>query len=142
MAAPAFLGLHRIVIRAERLDDVVARPALKRMQVGTQECRHDLGEHHLGPALRTGRTLNGSERNDGRQGLRFCQYASFEERECNTRDHRSFQRAEPQPNEYARRLPRSLFNIAQFPKTASAFFWFSTEVFFRPSKSGDLFTKK
>jgi hypothetical protein len=99
---------------------VVARPALKRTQVGTQECRHDLGEHHLGLALRTGRTLNGSERNDGRQGLSFCHNASFEERERNTRDH--VQRAEPQLNEYARPVARLLFNIAQFPKTASCFF--------------------
>jgi len=97
------------------------------MQVGTQECRHDLGEHHLGLALRTGRTLNGSERNDGRQGLSFCHDASFEERERNTRDH--VQRAEPQLYEYARPVARSLFNIAQFPKTASGFFWFSTESF-------------
>ena len=44
----------------------------------------------------------------------------FEERERNTRDH--VQRAEPQLNEYARPVARSLFNIAQFPKTASGFF--------------------
>jgi hypothetical protein len=54
-------------------------------------CRsvNDLGEHHLGLALRTSRTLNGSERNDGRHGLRFCHNGSFQERECHTRDHRS-----------------------------------------------------
>ena len=39
------------------------------------------------------------------------------------------QRAELQLNEYARPVARSLFNIAQFPKTASCFFWFSTESF-------------
>jgi hypothetical protein len=32
------------------------------------------------------------------------------------------QRAELQLNEYARPVARSLFNIAQFPKTASCFF--------------------
>ena len=39
------------------------------------------------------------------------------------------QRAELQLNKYARPVVRSLFNIAQFPKTASGFFWFSTESF-------------
>ena len=39
------------------------------------------------------------------------------------------QRAELQLNEYARSVARSLFNIAQFPKTASCFFLFSTESF-------------
>jgi hypothetical protein len=52
------------------------------------------------------------------------------------------QRAELQLNEYARPVARSLFNIAQFPKTASCFFLVSHRVFFRPSKSGDFFAKK
>jgi hypothetical protein len=128
-AAPAFPGLHRIVIRAERLHNAIAHRALKRMQVGTQECRHDLGEHHLGLAFWTGRTLNGGERNDGRQGLRFCHNASFEELSATLGIIGPVQRAELQLNEYARPVARSLFNIAQFPKTASCFFLFSTESF-------------
>jgi hypothetical protein len=52
------------------------------------------------------------------------------------------QRAELQLNEYARPVARSLFNIAQFPKTASCFFLIFHGVFFRPSKSGDFFCKK
>jgi hypothetical protein len=52
------------------------------------------------------------------------------------------QRAELQPDEYARPVARSLFNIAQFPKTASCFFLVFHRVIFRPSKSGDLFEKK
>src|SRR6202035_2175303 len=52
------------------------------------------------------------------------------------------QRAELQLNEYARPVARSLFNIAQFPKTASCFFLVFHRVIFRPSKSGDLFEKK
>jgi len=75
-AAPAFPGLHRIVIRAERLDDVVARAALKRMQVGTQKCRRASS----GPGTSDRQDALGSERNDGRQGLRFCHNASFERR--------------------------------------------------------------
>src|ERR1700727_1871055 len=39
------------------------------------------------------------------------------------------QRPEFQLNEYTRPAARSLFNIAQFPKPASCFFWFSTESF-------------
>src|SRR6202023_3010622 len=129
MAAPAFPGLHRIVIRAERLDDVVARPALKRMQVGTQECRHDLGEHHLGLALRTGRTLNGSERNDGRQGGRFCHNASFEERECNTWDRRSCPAGGTPTMRMPVRLPVLCSILLSFRKLLPAFFRFSTESF-------------
>jgi|ERR1700677_3225082 len=51
-------------------------------------------------------------------------------------------RAELHLNEYARPVARSLFNIAQFPKTASCFFLVFHWVFFRPSKSGDLFAKR
>jgi hypothetical protein len=63
-------GTAPVVMRVERLKDVMALCALERMQVGTQKRRHDAGEHHLGPALRADRTLDCSERNDGRQGLR------------------------------------------------------------------------
>ena len=52
------------------------------------------------------------------------------------------QRAELQLNEYARPVARSLFNIAQFLKTASCFFLVFHRVIFRPSRSGDLFAKE
>jgi hypothetical protein len=75
--ASEFPELHRIFIRAKLPENVIAYSALKRMQVGTQECWHDAGEHHLSLAPRTGRTLNRSARNDGRQGLKFWHSASF-----------------------------------------------------------------
>ena len=60
------LGTVAVVMRAERLKDVIARGALKPIQMGTHERGYDAGHHHLGPAPRTGRTLDCSELNDGR----------------------------------------------------------------------------
>jgi hypothetical protein len=36
-------GTAPVVMRPERLENVIAYRALKRIQVGTQECRHDAG---------------------------------------------------------------------------------------------------
>jgi hypothetical protein len=77
--ASEFVGLHRVLICAKRPDDVSARGALERTQVGTQERRHDADQQHLSLALRTGGPLNCCERNDGRQRLRFCHNASLEQ---------------------------------------------------------------
>jgi hypothetical protein len=45
-------------MRPERLENVIAYRGLKRIQVGTQECRHDAGKHHAGLAVRTaGRSM-------------------------------------------------------------------------------------
>ena len=68
-----------IVMRAKGLNDMIANQALKCMQVGTQERRHDAGEHHLSLTLRTGRTLNCNERNDGQQGVSFWHHAPSEQ---------------------------------------------------------------
>src|SRR6202043_2397310 len=58
-------AIHRTFIGAKLPDDVITHDALKRVQVGAQECRHDAGEHHAGVAARTGGTLNRIARNDG-----------------------------------------------------------------------------
>jgi hypothetical protein len=70
-AAFEFHGWHRVFRRCKLPKDVIALGALKRMQVGTQECRHDAGEHHLCMAPRTGGTLDRSARANGRQALKF-----------------------------------------------------------------------
>src|SRR5258705_12895075 len=49
------------------------------MQFGTQKRRHDTSEHHLSLALWTGRTLDCSERDHGRQELWLCHSTSFEQ---------------------------------------------------------------
>jgi hypothetical protein len=48
------------------------------MQVGPQERRHDTDQQHPPLAFRTGRTLNLSERKNGRQRLKFRHDASLE----------------------------------------------------------------
>jgi hypothetical protein len=68
-----------VVARAKRPEDVIARSALKRMQVGPQERRHDTDQQHPPPlAFRTGGTLNLTERKNGRQRLKFRHDASLE----------------------------------------------------------------
>jgi hypothetical protein len=109
------------VIGAKRLEDVVAHSALKRMQAGTEECRHDAGEHHPGLALRTGRTLNRSERNDGRQGSRFCHDASFERARVQHLCVPVMSAGSNRGKNYISQVAGSLFNSAQFPKRASVF---------------------
>ena len=79
--ASEFPGLHwvSVLIRAKRPEDVNARSALKRMQVGPRERRHDTDQQHPPPlAFRTGGTLNLSERKNGRQRLKFRHDASLE----------------------------------------------------------------
>jgi hypothetical protein len=71
-------GLHGVFIRGKGLKYVIADSAFKRMQVDARACWLDAGEHHRGPALRTGGTPNGSERNDGRQTVRLGHDASLE----------------------------------------------------------------
>ena len=79
--ASEFPKLHwvSVLIRAKRPEDVIARSALKRMQVGPRERRHDTDQQHPPPlAFRTGGTLNLSERKNGRQRLKFRHDASLE----------------------------------------------------------------
>jgi hypothetical protein len=64
------LGLHGIFIRSKGLKYMSAGSAFKRVQVDARAYWRDAGEPHRGPALRTGRTLNWGEWNDGRQKLR------------------------------------------------------------------------
>ena len=64
------LGLHGIFIRGKGLKYMSAGSAFKRVQVDARTYWRDAGEPHRGPALRTGRTLNWGEWNDGRQELR------------------------------------------------------------------------
>src|ERR1700732_3772597 len=72
-------GFHGVFIRSKGLKDLIADSAFKRMQAHVQgACRLDADEHHLGLAPRTGGTLNCSEFNDGRQGLRLWHDASLE----------------------------------------------------------------
>src|SRR3979490_2089012 len=49
------------------------------MQFGTQKRRHDTSEHHRSLALWTGRALDCSERDHGRQELWLCHSTSFEQ---------------------------------------------------------------
>src|ERR1700733_908138 len=73
------LGLHGVFIRGKGLQDLIADSAFKRMQIDAPgACWLDAGEHHLGLAPRTGRALNCSEWNDGRQALRLGHDASLE----------------------------------------------------------------
>src|ERR1700722_14655478 len=66
------LGLHGVFIRGKGLKYLIADGAFKRLQVDAPGARWlDAGEHHLRLAPRTGRALNCSEGNDGRQALRL-----------------------------------------------------------------------
>ena len=71
-------GLHGVCIRGKGLKYVKADGAFKRMQIDTRLCRLDAGQHHRRLAPRTGWTLNCSEWNDGRRGLRLGHDASLE----------------------------------------------------------------
>lgn len=74
------LGLHGVFIRAKGFKYLIADSAFKRMQVDALgACWLDAHEHHLGLALRTGRALNCSEWNDGREALRLGHDASLEQ---------------------------------------------------------------
>jgi len=69
-------GLHT----RQRFKYLIADSAFKRMQVDALgACWLDAHEHHLGLALRTGRALNCSEWNDGREALRLGHDASLEQ---------------------------------------------------------------
>jgi hypothetical protein len=71
------LGLHGVFIRGKSLKYSIADSAFKRVQVDAPcTCWLDADEHHLGLAPRTGRALNCSEWNDGRQALRLGHDAS------------------------------------------------------------------
>jgi hypothetical protein len=72
------LGVHGVCIRGKGLKYVMADRAFKRMQIDTQVCRFDAGEHHRGLAPRTGWTLNCNEWNDGWRVLRLGHDASLE----------------------------------------------------------------
>jgi hypothetical protein len=74
------LGLHGVLIRGKGLKYLIADSAFKRMQVDAPcACWLDADEHHLGLAPRTGRALNCSEWNDGRQALSLGHDASLEQ---------------------------------------------------------------
>ena len=77
--APKALGLRGVFKRGKGRKDLIADSAFKRMQVDAPgACWLDANEHHLGLALRTGRALNCSEWNDGREALRLGHDASLE----------------------------------------------------------------
>ena len=65
------LGLHRIFIRGKGRKYVIADSTFKRMQVDAWACWLDAGEHHRGPALRTGGAPKCNRWNGGRQALRL-----------------------------------------------------------------------
>jgi hypothetical protein len=74
------LGLHGVFIRGKGLKYLIADSAFIRMEVDAPgACWLDADEHHLGLAPRTGRALNCSEWNDGRQTLRWGHDASLEQ---------------------------------------------------------------
>src|ERR1700723_617256 len=73
------LGLHGGFIGGKGLKYLVADGAFKRMQVDAPGASWlDADQHHLGLAPPTGRALNCSEWNDGRQALRLGHDASLE----------------------------------------------------------------
>jgi hypothetical protein len=72
------LGLHGVFIRGKRLKYMFADSAFKRVQVDARAHWRDNGEPHRGLALRTGRTLNFGEWNDGRETLRLRHDASLD----------------------------------------------------------------
>jgi len=71
------LGLHGVFIRGKGLKYMFTDSAFKRVQVDASAYWRDTGEPHRGLAPRTGGTLNCSEWNDGRQGLRLGHDASL-----------------------------------------------------------------
>src|SRR3984893_5779242 len=73
------LGLHGVFIGGKGLKYLIADGAFKRMQVDAPGASWlDADEQHLGLAPRTGRALNCSEWNNGRQALRLGHDASLE----------------------------------------------------------------
>jgi hypothetical protein len=73
------LGLHGVFIGGKGPKYLIADGAFKRMQVDAPAASWlDADQHHLGLAPRTGRALNCSEWNDGRQALRLGHDASLE----------------------------------------------------------------
>ena len=74
------LGLHGVFIGGKGLKYLIADGAFKRMQVDAPGASWlDADEQHLGLAPRTGRALNCSEWNNGRQALRLGHDASLEQ---------------------------------------------------------------
>src|ERR1700722_15623638 len=74
------LALHGVFERGKGLNYVIADSAFERMQVDAPgACWLDADKHHMGLARRTGRALNCSEWNDGRQALRLGHDASLEQ---------------------------------------------------------------
>lgn len=53
-------------MRGKGRKQVIADSTFKRIQVDAWACWLDAGEHHLGPALRTGRAPKCNRRNGGR----------------------------------------------------------------------------
>ena len=75
---PKTLGLHRVFIRGKDLKWAMADSAFKRVQVDARADRRDTGEPHRGLAPRAGGTLNRSEWNGGREGMRLGHDASLD----------------------------------------------------------------